>query len=384
MEQASLSQPHLARPPKTNLKHPPLLLLLHGQESSEKEIFNLAASLDDRFLIICPRGVFNRLPGRNNWFQAELVSGVWMTNSVQAEFSRQSLVKFVLEAVKAYHTNPSLTYLMGFCQGAVMALDMMLFDQNQYAGVVAMSGQLLPEMRTTPSRLDRFHEFAVMVTHGLNDDIYPVGCGRITRDTLNNWGLNVVYREYPGGHLLTQESLTDVRAWLTTQLDDKGVLAEPTSLGYQLKIGHLLIKVRNLERSIAFYTRFLGLHLVERTGNAYAFLSSGEAHHEIALQNVGQNAPIPPAHATGLGNIAFHVADPKTFARAYQSLKDASLPLSLVDHQIAWGITFTDPDGNGIEIYCDMRHFPGHTYLWQGRDFPLGPEKIQAFLEHYG
>jgi predicted esterase/catechol 2,3-dioxygenase-like lactoylglutathione lyase family enzyme len=381
MESIELSLPHLVRPPKVSLRHAPLLLLMHGQESSEKDIFGIAASFDDRFQVVCPRGLFNRFAGRNNWFQAELVSGSWITNSIQAEYSRQALVKFLYEAVDAYQTNPSHTYLMGFCQGAVMALDLMLSEHGKLAGVVAMSGQLLPEMRAAPTKPEVLQGFPVMVTHGVSDDIYPIGCGRIIRDTLTNWGMNLHYREYPDGHLLTQESLADVRTWLTSQLDDKGIVATPAAHDYQLRLGHLLLKVRNLERSIAFYTRILGLRLVERTGNTYAFLSSGDSHHDISLQNVGLNAPIPPSHSTGLGNVAFHVADPQSFARAYKGLRDASIPASLVDHQIAWGITFIDPDGNGIEIYCDMRHLPGHSNLWQGRDIPLDPEKVLALSE---
>jgi phospholipase/carboxylesterase len=380
MEPVELSLPHLIRPPKVNLRHAPLLVLLHGQESSEQDIFGIATSLDDRFLVVCPRGLFSRLKGRFNWFQAELVSGGWITNSIQAEYSRQALAKFVDEAVYAYQTNPSQTYLMGFCQGAVLALGLMLSEHNKLAGIVAMSGQLLPEMRATPTKQDALRGMSVMITHGVSDEIYPIGCGRIIRDTLTSWGINLLYREYPGGHLLTQESLLDVRVWLNNQLDDKGIIATPTALDYQFKLGHVQLKVRNLERSIAFYTRFLGLHLVERTGNAYAFLSSGDAHHEITLQNVGLNAPIPPSHYAGLGNIAFHVPDPQSFARAYKGLRDSAVPVSLVDHQIAWGISFTDPDGNGIEIYCDMRNMPGHSYLWQGKDLPLAPEKVLELL----
>jgi len=382
MESIALSLPHLVRPPKVNLRHAPLLLLMHGQESSEKDVFGITATLDDRFMVVCPRGLFNRIAGRNNWFQAELVSGSWMTNSIQAEYSRQALVKFLNEAVDAYQTNPAQIYLMGFCQGGVMALDLMLSEHSKLAGIVVMSGQLLPEMRATPVKPEVFQGFPVMVTHAMDDEIYPIGCGRIIRDTLTNWGMNLHYREHPGGHLLTQESLTDVRTWLTAQLDDKGVVATPTAPDHQLKLGHIILKVRNLERSIAFYTRFLGLRLVERTGNSYAFLSSGDSHHDIALQNVGANAPIPPSQSTGLGILAFHVPDPQSFARAYKGLRDAAVPASLVDHQIAWGITFTDPDGNGIEIYCDMRHLPGHSNLWQGRDLPLDPAKILAILEN--
>ena len=381
METVELSLPHLLRPPKVNLRHPPLLLLLHGQESSEKDIIGITSLLDERFLIVCPRGLFNRFSGRYNWFQAELVSGTWLTNSIQAEYSRQALVKFIDEIISAYQTNPSQTYLMGFSQGAVMTLDLLLSESDNFAGVVALSGQLLPEMRAAPKNPDALRGFPVLITHGVNDDIYPIGCGRIIRDTLTNWGINLSYHEFSSGHFITQESLVDVRAWLSARLDEKGIIATPTAQDYHLKLGHVQIRVRSLERSIAFYTRFLGLHLVERTGNAYAFLSSGDTHHDISLQNVGPNAPSPAPHSTGLSNVAFHVHDPLSFARAYQALQRADIPVSLVDHQIAWGVLFTDPDGNGIEIYYDMRHLPGHSNLWQGRDLPLEPEKVLALLE---
>jgi predicted esterase/catechol 2,3-dioxygenase-like lactoylglutathione lyase family enzyme len=381
MEPVELSLPHLIRHPKVSLRHAPLLLLLHGQESSEKDIFNIAAALDERFMVVCPRGIFYQVPGRYNWFQTELVSGSWITNSIQAEFSRQALLKFADEAAKAYRTDPSQTYLLGYCQGAVMTLDMILSQSSRFAGVGAISGQLLPEMRSSLDRPNALHGFPVICTHGINDEIYPVKYGRTIRDTLTSWGINLTYREYMSGHFITPEILADVRAWLSARLDEKGVIATPTSLGYQLTLGHIEIKVRGLERSIAFYTRFLGLSLVERTGNAYAFLSSGDKHHEIALQNVGSNAPIPPDHSAGLGNLAFHVPDPISFAQAYQSLKNTAIPVSLVDHQIGWGILFTDPDGNGIEIYCDMRGQPGHARLWQGRDLPLDPVKVLAWLE---
>ncbi len=119
---------------------------------------------------------------------------------------------------------------------------------------------------------------------------------------------------------------------------------------YKTKLGHAHLKVRDLDRAIDFYTRFLGLRLVERVGNAYAFLTGGDVHHEIALQNVGTNAPEPPAHGTGLYHVAFEVPDRTSFARTYQALVDAGVPVATVDHLISWAMYFDDPDGNGLEI----------------------------------
>ena len=138
--------------------------------------------------------------------------------------------------------------------------------------------------------------------------------------------------------------------------------------------------MRELDRAIAFYARFLGLELIERTGKTYAFLSNTPAHHVIALQKVGGDASQPASEAAGLYSVSFEVPDQFAFAHLYQRLVDAGVRVSLTDHLISWGMYFQDPDGNGIEIYWDTRSLPGKSHLWQGRDLPLDPEKIKSLL----
>jgi len=149
---------------------------------------------------------------------------------------------------------------------------------------------------------------------------------------------------------------------------------------YATQIGHAHLKVRDLDRAIAFYTRFFSLALVERVGEQYAFLSGGGFHHEIALQNVGSGAPQPPKHGVGLYHVAFEVPDAKSFAQAYQTLAGAQVDVATVDHLISWAMYFDDPDGNGLEIYWDTRLEPGGKKLWEGINVPLPPEKILAHL----
>jgi catechol 2,3-dioxygenase len=146
----------------------------------------------------------------------------------------------------------------------------------------------------------------------------------------------------------------------------------------QFKLGHAHLKVRDLDQAVAFYTRFLGLWVVERQGNQYAFLSAGDMHHEIALQNVGPRAPQPPPHGTGLYHVAFEVPDRASFAAAYRALVDAGVEVAPVDHLISWAIYFNDPDGNGLEIYWDTRCETGGQQLWRGRNVPLPESKILA------
>ena len=142
-----------------------------------------------------------------------------------------------------------------------------------------------------------------------------------------------------------------------------------------MKIGHAHLKVRDLNRSLAFYTERLGLRVTERIGSNYAFLTGTEMHHEIALQNIGSSAPDAPAHGVGLYHVAFEVKSKPDFTEAYQKLTAAGVEVSAVDHRISWALYFSDPDGNGLEIYVDTRHEPDGALLWDGVNLPLPAQK---------
>jgi catechol 2,3-dioxygenase len=152
-------------------------------------------------------------------------------------------------------------------------------------------------------------------------------------------------------------------------------------LRYKTKLGHVHLKVRDLDCAIEFYTRFLSVHLVERVGDAYAFLTGGEFHHEIALQNDGAKAPAPPPNGTGLYHVAFEVPHREAFARAYQTLIEAGISVAAVNHLISWAMYFEDPDGNGLEIYWDTRREPRGEELWRGVNVPLEPGDILLALK---
>jgi catechol 2,3-dioxygenase len=94
-------------------------------------------------------------------------------------------------------------------------------------------------------------------------------------------------------------------------------------------------------------------------------------HHEIALQNVGPDAPQPPAAGTGLYHVAFEVPGRADFAAVYRALTEAGVRVATVDHLISWAMYFDDPDGNGLEVYWETRGEPGGRELWHGENRPL-------------
>ncbi|HNT22859.1 MAG TPA: VOC family protein [Anaerolineales bacterium] len=377
----TLSLPYIVRPAKQGLSRPPMLILLHGSGGNENDLFRFASQVDERFLVLSVEAPFLQSTGRYVWFTAERMGGVSLNNTAQFEFGRQTMIKFVGEAAKAFNADPRRVYLMGFGQGSVVSLGMMLTNPEILAGVVVISGQIPPEVKSSWAPSEKFKEFPVMVLHGKSDDIFTIALGRSTSAELSTLPVVLTYREYGMGHYLTQECLTDAFNWLRERLDDAGVVGPMESLGYAVRLGSVHLRVRNLDRSVAFYMRYLGMKVVERTGKLYAFLSNDDAHHRILLQNVGTDANMPDHRAIGIRRVRFEVSDLASFARAYQTLTSGGVKVTTIDHLVCWVMYFKDPDGNGLGIYCDTRQLPDRPLLYQGRDLPLEPEKILAVLD---
>ena len=153
------------------------------------------------------------------------------------------------------------------------------------------------------------------------------------------------------------------------------------STPYQTKIGHAHLKVRDLERAVAFYTQVFNLRVTEQVAGQFAFLTGGDMHHELALQAVGPNAPGAHPYGVGLYHVAFEVPDKRAFAQVYQALRERGVEVAAVDHQfISWALYFSDPDGNGLEIYVDTRRDANGEPLWHGRNARLTDAAILAHL----
>jgi catechol 2,3-dioxygenase len=147
------------------------------------------------------------------------------------------------------------------------------------------------------------------------------------------------------------------------------------------RLGHAHIFVRDVERSKKFYSQILGLEITESEPGRWAFLSSGEAHHELALSQVGADAPGPVAGGVGLFHLGFDAADAKDFARIFRRLLEHEIEIDPVDHRISWGVYFSDPDGNRLELCLDTREEPDGSDVWEGKNRPLTRERIMAALE---
>lgn len=148
------------------------------------------------------------------------------------------------------------------------------------------------------------------------------------------------------------------------------------------RIGHIHLKVSNIERSLTFYRDLLGFELTTMYGNQAAFLSAGGYHHHIGL-NIWHSKDGPPApqHCTGLFHTAILYPTRKDLAIIFNRLQESGYPVSgASDHGVSEAIYLNDPDGNGVELYCD-RPKEHWTYREDGSiEMVTKPLDIEALL----
>lgn len=123
----------------------------------------------------------------------------------------------------------------------------------------------------------------------------------------------------------------------------------------RVEIGHVHLKVADLDRALAFYCGVLGFELTQRYGSSAAFVSAGGYHHHIGLNTwESHGGPPPPAGTTGLYHLAIRYPDRRTLADALRRLGAAGVPLEgASDHGVSEALYLRDPDSNGLELYRD-------------------------------
>jgi len=129
----------------------------------------------------------------------------------------------------------------------------------------------------------------------------------------------------------------------------------PTSVHPQTRIGHVHLKVADLERALRFYRDVLGFEVTQRMEDSAVFLSAGGYHHHIALNTwESRGGSPPPRSSTGLYHVAILYPSRRELARALRRLVDHGISLEgASDHGASEALYLRDPDGNGIELYRD-------------------------------
>jgi catechol 2,3-dioxygenase len=148
----------------------------------------------------------------------------------------------------------------------------------------------------------------------------------------------------------------------------------------RVDIGHVHLKVSDLERAIAFYRDVLGFEVMHRYGDQAAFLAAGGYHHHIGLNTwESKGGSPPPPGTTGLYHVAIRYPDRQTLAQAVKQVVQAGVRLSgASDHGVSEAIYLHDPDQNGIELYRDRPRDQWPTEMF------TAPLDLEALLAEAG
>ncbi|HTJ51942.1 MAG TPA: PHB depolymerase family esterase [Cyclobacteriaceae bacterium] len=205
---------YLVREPKIRAAKPPLLILLHGVGSNEKDLFSFADQLPDQFLVISVRAPITLDSNRFAWYQVDFSTGKPVFNKGQEERSRQLILDFIDQLNEHHSFDPAKVYLAGFSQGAIMSYSVALTHPEKVRGIAIMSGRLLEEIKPIIVSPIKLQQLSIFISHGTQDGMLTVQYARESLKFLESLNLNPTYKEYFAGHGINADMRFDLIAWL--------------------------------------------------------------------------------------------------------------------------------------------------------------------------
>jgi catechol 2,3-dioxygenase len=143
-----------------------------------------------------------------------------------------------------------------------------------------------------------------------------------------------------------------------------------------IRVGHVVLKVRDLEKARQFYCGVLGMTLAKFDPDRGMFLRFNDYHHDIAIFRTGPDADPPTANQVGLVHVALVVDSLDTVKAWYQRLKASGARIvGTADHAVTNSLYFQDPEGNVLEIYCERPEYDWHR---EGMGFIVRPLDLEA------
>jgi len=188
----------------------PAIIFLHGRGTDENDLLGLAAGFDPRFLIASIRAPYRFPYGGYAWFELSDTDTVDINQVLE---SRDALLRCIDDILQNYPVDPQRMFLFGFSQGAMMSLTVSLSQPEKFRGVAAHSGMLLQHEQLF-YQWNALTPVSFFIAHGTQDPVVPVVSGRGVHQRLLEAKANVLYREYPIQHTISEDSIHDIVAWM--------------------------------------------------------------------------------------------------------------------------------------------------------------------------
>lgn len=208
--QAGLALKYLVQLPADKSTHPPVIILLHGYGSDERDLFELRGALPKNYIVIAARAPYAVGAQGYQWFERGSNG-----KSAQLDNSKKLVAAFIPEVVAKYKADAHQVYVMGFSQGAMMSYETGLTKPELLKGIGVLSGRIFPPLKQEVKNNEALKKLRIFVSHGTADDRIPFADGKAAADYLNSIGLKPEFHEYAGmGHAISNDVMADLVKWL--------------------------------------------------------------------------------------------------------------------------------------------------------------------------
>lgn len=214
-QQLPLSIPHLVRAPLHSSSRPPILFMLHGYGSNAEDLFDLAPELPPELLVVSLQAPITLFPGQYAWFPLDWSSGRPVATPVEVQQAQDFVLRELEAVIASAEIDRDRVFVLGFSQGAILALSLATRSSLGLAGIVALSGRFPHEVVADVPDLSGARIF---LGHGQADPVIPIHHARDAARVLHDARCDLDYQEYVHGHGITPGETADIVHWLTRAL----------------------------------------------------------------------------------------------------------------------------------------------------------------------
>lgn len=202
------------REPKTTLDNAPLLILLHGYGSNEKDMFSLSQYMPEDFYVVTPRAPQKLSENKYAWYT---LTPPLLYKMSEVQTAIEEIKTFTEYVAEKYKVDKSRIYLGGFSQGAILSMGSGLIHPDTYKGILCLSGQVYPEFIDMAHQTNQ--DLDIFISHGYKDETLLASDMRQSLGKLTSMGYDPDFHFYDTRHTISDQNLRDMIAWLATQLE---------------------------------------------------------------------------------------------------------------------------------------------------------------------
>ncbi|MDY7559542.1 phospholipase [Pseudomonas sp. 10B1] len=196
-------------------RNKPLIIFLHGSGANEADLFDIKDQLPTEYTFLSARAPLEVGPGSYQWFNKKPGDGPYDGETDDLRNSEALISDFVAKATEKYHTQPDKVFLIGFSQGAIMSYEVALRHPDILRGFAALSGKILPMLKSELQPLPGFKALDVFIGHGTADQRVPYVGATDAETWLKELGITPESHAYLGiGHTISDNEIMDLDSWL--------------------------------------------------------------------------------------------------------------------------------------------------------------------------